>query len=207
MNGSAPILELIGISKSFGGVAALKEVDFALHSREIHGLVGQNGAGKSTLMKIIAGVHASYEGTMRLDGQAARFASAHDARAAGVGMVYQELSIVPDLTVAENVLLGQQPTGRLGVVDWRRMSARPTNTCAVSALRSTRAPAPARCRSACSSSSRSAASCFLERASSSSMSRPPLSRRPKLSTCSRCCAGCATPAEASCSFLTLSTTC
>jgi ribose transport system ATP-binding protein len=120
-NNAAPILELTGISKSFGGVAALTDVDFALRSHEIHGLVGQNGAGKSTLMKIIAGVHASYEGTMRLDGAATRFASAHDARAAGVGMVYQELSIVPDLTVAENVLLGQQPTGRFGVVDWRRM--------------------------------------------------------------------------------------
>ncbi|MGA2493165.1 MAG: sugar ABC transporter ATP-binding protein [Roseiarcus sp.] len=121
MNGVAPILELSGISKSFGGVAALKDVDFALRSHEIHGLVGQNGAGKSTLMKIIAGVHASYEGTTRLDGAVTRFASARDARAAGVGMVYQELSIVPDLTVAENVLLGQQPTGRLGAVDWRRM--------------------------------------------------------------------------------------
>ena len=121
MNSSAPILELTGISKSFGGVAALNEVDFALRPHEIHGLVGQNGAGKSTLMKIIAGVHTSYEGEARVDGAVSRFASTRDARAAGVGMVYQELSIVPDLTVAENVLLGQQPTGRFGVVDWRRM--------------------------------------------------------------------------------------
>ena len=121
MNASAPILELTGISKSFGGVAALNEVDFALRPHEIHGLVGQNGAGKSTLMKIIAGVHTTYEGDVRVDGAAPHFASTRDARAAGVGMVYQELSIVPDLTVAENVLLGQQPTGRLGVVDWRRM--------------------------------------------------------------------------------------
>jgi ribose transport system ATP-binding protein len=121
MNASAPILELTRISKSFGGVAALSEVDFALRPYEIHGLVGQNGAGKSTLMKIIAGVHTAYEGVARVDGAATRFASTRDARVAGVGMVYQELSIVPDLTVAENVLLGQQPVGRFGVVDWRRM--------------------------------------------------------------------------------------
>ena len=63
-----PLLELIGISKSFGGVQALRDVDFSLRAGEIHGLVGENGAGKSTLMKIIAGVHHEFEGTMRLDG-------------------------------------------------------------------------------------------------------------------------------------------
>ncbi|MGD1037664.1 MAG: sugar ABC transporter ATP-binding protein [Roseiarcus sp.] len=121
MNGAAPILELSGISKSFAGVAALKEVDFALRPHEIHGLVGQNGAGKSTLMKIIAGVYTDYQGTIRLDGAVTRFRSTHDAQAAGIGMVYQELSTVPDLTVAENVLLGHQSTGRFGIVDWHRM--------------------------------------------------------------------------------------
>lgn len=115
------MLELAGVSKAFGGVEALSRVDFALRSGEIHGLVGENGAGKSTLMKIIAGVHAEYLGVMRLDGAEVHFRSARDARDAGVGMVHQELSIMRDLSVAENVFLGNQPTSRLGLVDWRRM--------------------------------------------------------------------------------------
>src|ERR1041384_6374433 len=106
---AAPRLELRGISKSFGGVAALRDVDFVLRAGEIHGLVGENGAGKSTLMKIIAGVHTQYEGRMALDGREVHFRSTRDALAAGIGMVHQELSVVPDLTVAENVYLGQQP--------------------------------------------------------------------------------------------------
>ena len=116
-----PLLELTGISKAFGGVAALKRVDFSLDFGEIHGIVGENGAGKSTLMKIIAGVVHEYEGTLRLDGVARRFASARDAKAAGIGMVYQELSSVQSLTVAENVYLGVQPTTRFGAIDWRAM--------------------------------------------------------------------------------------
>jgi ribose transport system ATP-binding protein len=116
------MLELVGITKSFGGVEALRDVDFTLRDREIHGLVGENGAGKSTLMKIIAGVHAEYRGTLRVDGKAARFRSARDARAAGIGMVHQELSVIPELSVAENVFLGAQPTSRFGFVDWPRMA-------------------------------------------------------------------------------------
>jgi ribose transport system ATP-binding protein len=116
-----PLLEMIGISKSFGGVQALRDVDFSLHSGEIHGLVGENGAGKSTTMKIIAGVHHGYEGTMKIDGREVHFRSARDALDAGIGMVHQELSIVPDLTVAENVFLGTQPVTALGTVDWGRM--------------------------------------------------------------------------------------
>jgi ribose transport system ATP-binding protein len=96
-------------------------VDFSLMQGEIHGLVGENGAGKSTLMKIIAGVHAAYQGEMRLDGQVVRFASPRDARAAGIGMVHQELAVVPGLSVAENVHLGTQPVNRFGLVDWRAM--------------------------------------------------------------------------------------
>jgi len=115
-----PLLELRGISKRFAGVAALTDVDFALDAGEVHGLVGENGAGKSTLMKIIAGVHAEYDGEMRLDGRPVHFRSARDARDAGIGMVHQELSTVPELSVAENVLLGAQPT-RMGIVSWRRM--------------------------------------------------------------------------------------
>src|SRR5262249_12562766 len=116
------ILELHGITKSFGGVAALRGVDFTLSAGEIHGLVGENGAGKSTLMKIIAGVHPDFSGRFVLDGRETRFRSARDALSSGIAMVHQELSIAPDLTVAENVFLGNQPTGRLGIVQWRRMA-------------------------------------------------------------------------------------
>ncbi len=119
----APLLELRGISKRFAGVAALTGVDFALRTGEVHGLVGENGAGKSTLMKIIAGVHADYDGTMLLAGQPVHFRSPRDARDAGIGMVHQELSTVPELSVAENVMLGVQPLNRLGLVSWRRMRA------------------------------------------------------------------------------------
>ena len=120
--GRSPILELKDITKAFGGVEALRGVDFALSAGEIHGLVGENGAGKSTLMKIIAGVHAEFSGRFMLDGKATRFRSTRDAHAAGIAMVHQELSVAPDLSVAENVFLGNQPTNRFGLVQWRRMA-------------------------------------------------------------------------------------
>jgi ribose transport system ATP-binding protein len=117
----AALLELSGVSKTFGGVTALRDVDFSLMAGEIHGLVGENGAGKSTLMKIIAGVHADYQGQMRLDGRPVRFASPRDARDGGIGMVHQELAVVPGLSVAENMHLGAQKVNRFGLVDWRAM--------------------------------------------------------------------------------------
>ena len=117
-----PRLELTGVTKAFGGVHALRGVDFALRPGSIHGVAGENGAGKSTLMKIIAGVHAGDAGEMRIDGEPVHFRSTRDARAAGIGMVHQELSVAPDLTVAENVFLGSQPVGALGLVAWKRMA-------------------------------------------------------------------------------------
>jgi ribose transport system ATP-binding protein len=118
----APLIECIGIGKTFGGVVALQGVDFTLMPGEVHGLVGENGAGKSTLMKIIAGVHHEFDGTMKVLGKEVRFRSARDALDAGIGMVHQELSIVPALSVAENVFLGSQPTSKLGTVAWREMA-------------------------------------------------------------------------------------
>src|SRR6201981_1895270 len=118
--GSSPILELKGITKAFGGVEALRGVDFALLPGEIHGLVGENGAGKSTLMKIIAGVQTGLSGHFVLDGRDVHFRSGRDALAAGIAMVHQELSVAPELSVAENVFLGTQPTNRFGIVQWRR---------------------------------------------------------------------------------------
>src|SRR3954467_982923 len=104
-SGHQPILELHDITKAFGGVEALRGVDFALSAGEIHGLVGENGAGKSTLMKIIAGVPREFSGRLVLGGRETHFRSVRDARAAGIAMVHQELSVVPDLSVAENVFL------------------------------------------------------------------------------------------------------
>jgi ribose transport system ATP-binding protein len=117
-----PRLEMTGVSKAFGGVQALRGVDFVLQPGSIHGIAGENGAGKSTLMKIVAGVHAGDAGEMRVDGQKVHFRSTRDARAAGIGMVHQELSVAPDLTVAENVFLGAQPVGPLGTIAWNRMA-------------------------------------------------------------------------------------
>src|ERR1700736_1679304 len=121
--GRSPILELHQITKAFGGVEALRGVDFALSAGEIQGLVGENGAGKSTLMKIIAGVHGDFSGRFVLDGRETPFRSARDARAAGIAMVHQELSVAPDLSVAENVFLGAQPSNRFGLMQWRAMVA------------------------------------------------------------------------------------
>ena len=120
--GATPLLELSNVSKHFGGVLALKDVSFTLKAGEIHGLVGENGAGKSTLMKIIAGVHHEFDGTMKIKGREVRLRSAGDALANSIGMVHQELSVVPDLSVAENVFLGTQPVNRLGKIDWGRMN-------------------------------------------------------------------------------------
>ncbi|MGI9154594.1 MAG: ATP-binding cassette domain-containing protein, partial [Rubrivivax sp.] len=120
--GKVPLLELSDVSKHFGGVMALQNVDFTLLPGEIHGLVGENGAGKSTTMKIIAGVHTDFDGGMKINGREVRLRSAGDALANSIGMVHQELSVVPDLTVAENVFLGNQPLTAVGTVDWGRMN-------------------------------------------------------------------------------------
>jgi len=115
------ILQLTGLSKRFGGVTALTEVDFDLREGEVHGLVGENGAGKSTLMKILSGVYSDYEGQMFLNGAPVNFHSPADARAKGIGMIHQELSIFPHLTVAENIFSGNQPTTKAGTIDWKTM--------------------------------------------------------------------------------------
>src|SRR5918997_6140867 len=119
-SGGTPLLEMRGIRKSFVGVEVLHGVDLDLHAGEVHAIVGENGAGKSTLMKVLAGVHAPDEGTMRIDGEEVSFAHPHAAQAAGVGIVYQEFNLLPDRTVAENVFVGREPLGR-GMVNRRAM--------------------------------------------------------------------------------------
>ena len=113
-----PALELIGISKSFGGVRAVDGVSFDVRPGEVHALLGENGAGKSTLIKIMSGVQHADSGELRVDGRARRFASPREARAAGIATVYQELLLFPELTVAENIFLGNAPRQRLRAIDW-----------------------------------------------------------------------------------------
>jgi ABC-type sugar transport system ATPase subunit len=115
------LLEIDGIRKSYPGVVALAGVDLRVDAGEVHALLGENGAGKSTLMKVIAGAVRPDEGSMKLDGHPLAPASPEDARTAGIGSVYQDLSLVPSLSVGENVLLGRWPTARFGIVDWGRL--------------------------------------------------------------------------------------
>ena len=114
-----PAVEMSGIYKSFSGVPVLRGVDFEVRAGEVHALAGGNGAGKSTLMKILQGVYSMDAGEIRIDGEPVRLSSIHDARAAGVGMVFQEFSLVPTLTVAQNVFLAAEPMGRLGMINDR----------------------------------------------------------------------------------------
>ena len=118
-----PLVELSGISKSFGPVRVLKDVDFDVRPGEVHALLGENGAGKSTLIKIIAGVLAADGGEMRVEGRPVRFASPREAATHGIATVYQELLLFPELTVAENIHIGHAPRTRLGTVDWSAMRA------------------------------------------------------------------------------------
>ncbi len=118
---TVPILELKNISKNFRSIQALEQVNFDLYEGEVHALVGENGAGKSTLMRILAGIYTEYEGSYFLDGKEKRFHSPHEALASGIGMIHQELSVIPELSLAENLFLGRQPVTRWGTVDWRKM--------------------------------------------------------------------------------------
>ena len=115
------ILELKNISKSFSGVEVLHEVSFTLRPGEVHALLGENGAGKSTLVKIMTGVHQPDGGTIYLNNEQARFGDARESLQAGIAAIYQELSLFPDLDVAENIFVGRQPTTTGGKIDWRRL--------------------------------------------------------------------------------------
>jgi rhamnose transport system ATP-binding protein len=118
---SEPLLTLEHAKKSFGAVHALEDGDIALLSGEVHGLVGENGAGKSTLVKILAGVHRPDEGRLVLDGEEAIFDNAKQSQAAGIAIIFQEPTLFPDLSVAENIFVGAQPLKRFRRIDGRRM--------------------------------------------------------------------------------------
>ncbi len=118
------LLECRAIGKGFGGVAALDGVDFDLRPSEVHGVVGCNGAGKSTLMKILAGAHPDHDGSVLIDGREVSLSSPREAQACGIAMVYQELSGIGALSVAENLFLGRQPNDRRGTDRARGIGAR-----------------------------------------------------------------------------------
>jgi len=117
------LLEAEGIEKSFPGVRALSGVALKVRAGRLVALLGENGAGKSTLMNILSGVFPPDAGTIRVDGQPVRFSRPLDAQAHGIGIVFQELSLIPHLSVAENVYLGREPRTASGLIDYRRLNA------------------------------------------------------------------------------------
>lgn len=122
---SEVILEAKGICKSFSGVQVLKQVDFSVRKGEVHALMGENGAGKSTLIKILTGAYTKDSGTILWKGQPVCIHCLGDCQALGMSCIYQELSVIPSLTVAQNVFLGREPR-RFGVIDHKKMNAMTT---------------------------------------------------------------------------------
>lgn len=119
---AAPLFELKDIAKSFPGVRALDGVSFDLRAGEVHALLGENGAGKSTLVKIICGIYRPDAGSLTLDGKPIEVSGPTEAQALGISPVHQELHLEPFLSVAENIFLGRQPVGWLGLIDYGRMN-------------------------------------------------------------------------------------
>lgn len=117
-----PFVELIGVSKSFPGVRALSNITLNIYPGQVHALLGENGAGKSTLIKIISGVYMRDEGIMKVNGKEVNFSNTRQSLKEGISIIHQELSVIPDLTVAENIYLGREPKiGRTGLIDKNKM--------------------------------------------------------------------------------------
>ena len=126
MRDAPPLLELRGISKRFPGVLALNGVSLEVRAGEVHALLGENGAGKSTLIKIVAGVYHADAGEIRIDGRPVSVRNPHDAQALGISTIFQEFTLAPDMTVAENIFLGREPLRirALSIVDRRELVGR-----------------------------------------------------------------------------------
>src|SRR5438874_11597396 len=120
-NNNEPVLVLEHAEKSFGAVRALEDGHIELFAGEVHGLVGENGAGKSTLVKILAGVHRPEAGRLLVAGEDAIFDNAKQSQAAGIAIIFQEPTLFPDLSVAENIFVGMQPLKRFRRIDGKRM--------------------------------------------------------------------------------------
>lgn len=116
-------IELISLTKRFGETQALRHVDLSAAAGEVAAICGENGAGKSTLMSLLAGARQPSTGEIRIDGEPVHIATPHEAFDLGIRTVYQELSLLPDVSVAENLYLGEMPVSRYGTIDWRRLYA------------------------------------------------------------------------------------
>lgn len=121
--GTNILLQATGITKTFPGVRALDGVNLELRAGRLRALLGENGAGKSTLMNILAGVFPPDAGSIRVDGRDVQFATPREAQEAGIGIVFQELNLIPHLSVAENIFLGREPKNRFGMIDYPRLHA------------------------------------------------------------------------------------
>jgi len=117
------LLEAMGVTKSFPGVRALDGVNLIVRRGRLNALLGENGAGKSTLMNILAGVFPPDTGTVTLEGKPVSFQNTREAQAAGIAIIFQELNLVPELSIAENIFIGREPLNRFGLVDFARMNA------------------------------------------------------------------------------------
>ena len=122
--GGSIIFEMEGIHKRFGSTQALRDVHLTVCSQEVHAVMGENGAGKSTLMKIMSGVYAPDSGTIRIDGTTVTIGNPREARSRGINLIYQELSVAPNMTVAENIFMGDVPRRRFGIVNQAEMNRR-----------------------------------------------------------------------------------
>src|SRR6202044_3844488 len=117
-----PILKMTGVSKRFPGVLALENVHLEVGPSEIHALLGENGAGKSTLLKVLSGAQSADAGEIELFGNPVAFATPHDAQRAGIVTIYQEFTLAPNMTIAENVFIGREPGSGI-FVNWRKMAS------------------------------------------------------------------------------------
>src|SRR6478609_3866263 len=123
-----PILKMTGVSKRFPGVLALENVHLEVGPSEIHALLGENGAGKSTLLKILSGAQSADGGEIELFGKPVAFATPHDAQRAGIVTIYQEFTLAPDMTIAENVFIGREPGSKL-FISYRKLEAQTAELC------------------------------------------------------------------------------
>src|SRR5271156_6334495 len=119
----APLVRVAGMTKSFGGVRALRGVSLEVRAGEVHALLGENGAGKSTLIKILSGVHSFDSGTIEIEGAPVAFSSPTGSRKAGIAVVYQDLSLVESPSVGPNLMLNREPTSRFGFLKKRQLMA------------------------------------------------------------------------------------